>query len=828
VLPRGSDTYLPLRPKPRSNRSKTGDSVSSTSELHPVEAKGYDASISDDLDNTERDDNRSTMRPPPRQQPMPIASPSAIPTSAASFGPQSPPDMTSPIRPPLGDVPPLQIHKRNQAPALQPPSQSKAAESDRIGIAQSEDRLVRMRAGSDTSERGERSSRPSSSQAEQPDSRRQALRKDVKQKFDISKPRHWKEHTREDGSRMDGSDGSQDWVIVDRDSRAGEVGNGAAHPRTQPHRPRERDPRRSPGRYHPALGRPIHIPNPPRGPAPQPPVESNDGRGPSRIPGLNDPRNNSRSGAGQAVWTRMMAKSMQDLRAQYSAGGSNHPATLIPGSAKRNPLSPSRPPPPIPVPGMLPKSSEGQRGMSPTVVRVRPLPPHSGSPSTAANLPFSSSTSSVNTTLQPVGTEPYPRPTSAVGDRIVSPASNRLQNQRHMQSPTHWTDAGPIQEDNYPVRSPLPQSRPIPSQPTSRPSTASRTLQPPSQFHALNDSHTESSNGAPRAAGTPPRSPSSPLDPRLPAYDIDNDYADRTLRQDQQAKMLKILEASPGSDSTLIAPMKPKTENKQLPPLPPPPLVPPPRPAMSRQPSTLVKSPPNTGSVSSLIPFNNFTENSSSKLDDDDDDDDTGTSLWLERPKSVFKGSAASPLRTDSPATQPLSRNPLPPASSSPKPPPGFPPPPVPSHLGSQQPGTNHVQEPFRTAVDFARPPPEDVYERLDTYFPAHNLDEPVIEAASGGTSPTSADNPVIPLPSAPLSSKGFHHKKSIRVVAAEHKRRIDRTSRMQTTSSAANDMMRTRSTKLWGSKLEEVTPAQDHSMISVPESPTANAPKRT
>ncbi|EIN14140.1 kinase-like protein [Punctularia strigosozonata HHB-11173 SS5] len=128
--------------------------------------------------------------------------------------------------------------------------------------------------------------------------------------------------------------------------------------------------------------------------------------------------------------------------------------------------------------------------------------------------------------------------------------------------------------------------------------------------------------------------------------------------------------------------------------------------------------------------------------------------------------------------------------------------------------------------MDFARPPAEDVYERLDTFFPEHNLDEPVIEAPSGGTSPTSVENPAIPMLPASASSKQFRHKKSIRVVAAEHKRRIDRTSRMQATSSSANDMLRKRSTKLWGSKLEEVTPAQGQSMITVPESPTTAGPK--
>ena len=69
-------------------------------------------------------------------------------------------------------------------------------------------------------------------------------------------------------------------------------------------------------------------------------------------------------------------------------------------------------------------------------------------------------------------------------------------------------------------------------------------------------------------------------------------------------------------------------------------------------------------------------------------------------------------------------------------------------------------------------------------------------------------------------------HKKSIRNVAAEHKRRIDRSSRSDSTTT--NDMLRRRNTKLWGSKVEEVTPYQARAGIpSVPESPTAVNPKR-
>ncbi|THV07695.1 kinase-like protein [Dendrothele bispora CBS 962.96] len=116
------------------------------------------------------------------------------------------------------------------------------------------------------------------------------------------------------------------------------------------------------------------------------------------------------------------------------------------------------------------------------------------------------------------------------------------------------------------------------------------------------------------------------------------------------------------------------------------------------------------------------------------------------------------------------------------------------------------------------RPPPEDVYERLEEYFPEHDLDKPIIEAGSGGTSPTAADpSPALPVPSPPERSR-IKGKKSIRIVAEEHKKRIDRTSR--TESSTWANVMRKRSTKLWGSRIEEVTTDRSKEKAPVPAHP--------
>uniref|UniRef100_A0A0W0FGM3 Putative kinase-like protein n=1 Tax=Moniliophthora roreri TaxID=221103 RepID=A0A0W0FGM3_MONRR len=126
-------------------------------------------------------------------------------------------------------------------------------------------------------------------------------------------------------------------------------------------------------------------------------------------------------------------------------------------------------------------------------------------------------------------------------------------------------------------------------------------------------------------------------------------------------------------------------------------------------------------------------------------------------------------------------------------------------------------------------PEPEDMYERLEDFFPHHDLDKPVIETPTSKTIPTSAMGFGVPsvaniaVPEEKVKVR--RGKKGIRIVAEEHKKRIDRTSRIgaalsippatgpSTPVSAVGgrvvDVLRKRSTKLWGSKLEEVTPSQ-------------------
>ncbi|KAJ7883533.1 kinase-like domain-containing protein [Mycena olivaceomarginata] len=113
------------------------------------------------------------------------------------------------------------------------------------------------------------------------------------------------------------------------------------------------------------------------------------------------------------------------------------------------------------------------------------------------------------------------------------------------------------------------------------------------------------------------------------------------------------------------------------------------------------------------------------------------------------------------------------------------------------------------------RPPPEDLYEWLEDFFPEHDLDKPVIEMTSGGTS---ADQTLAPAPPPPPTTDKAKVKgrKSIRLVAQERKGHIDRTSRI-VGEGGLTAMQQKRSTKLWGSKIEEVDTS------NLPESPSTN-----
>lgn len=112
------------------------------------------------------------------------------------------------------------------------------------------------------------------------------------------------------------------------------------------------------------------------------------------------------------------------------------------------------------------------------------------------------------------------------------------------------------------------------------------------------------------------------------------------------------------------------------------------------------------------------------------------------------------------------------------------------------------------------RPPVETVLEHLDVFFPEHDLDKPVFDLPTpsppGGS--TSASSPVKDQPLASntrRSTLGYH--KSIRVVAQDRKRMLQKAGRNVATAASglASNLLRRRSTKLFGAKIEEVTSAQ-------------------
>ncbi|KAF8529431.1 kinase-like domain-containing protein [Gautieria morchelliformis] len=219
----------------------------------------------------------------------------------------------------------------------------------------------------------------------------------------------------------------------------------------------------------------------------------------------------------------------------------------------------------------------------------------------------------------------------------------------------------------------------------------------------------------------------------------------------------------------------------------------------------------STLSTSTLVTPTASSSTDDGEYEDESESESEAGTLWQpwkpgekkRSSKRVSRVGGLHPIQTSSP--------PIPALSPVPPPPPSYR-----GANGRQQlsPGGNvnrHSSFTKRDSVTWAfRPPPEDMYERLEEFFPDHDLDKPVIETPSGGSSPTQAEHP--PPPAFPSPNRA-RHKKSIRVVAHERASKI---------GSTARDVLRKRSTKLWGSRVEEVTPAQAKGSIlsATPDSP--------
>ena len=122
------------------------------------------------------------------------------------------------------------------------------------------------------------------------------------------------------------------------------------------------------------------------------------------------------------------------------------------------------------------------------------------------------------------------------------------------------------------------------------------------------------------------------------------------------------------------------------------------------------------------------------------------------------------------------------------------------------------------------RPTPEVVYDCLEAFFPGHNLDEPMIDAGSGSSSPTAVEPSSAFPPNQPMRDN--KHRKSIRGIADERKNKLKqmlKSSFSTKADSKAQAGLRRRSTKLWGSRVEELPMhAQAEDIPPVPELPSS------
>lgn len=261
-------------------------------------------------------------------------------------------------------------------------------------------------------------------------------------------------------------------------------------------------------------------------------------------------------------------------------------------------------------------------------------------------------------------------------------------------------------------------------------------------------------------------------------------------------------------------------------------------------PPSLSREGSSTSTRSTLI-----TDEEDGRYSDDDDDD---KSLWNKplrpdepkRPNLTLDTEAGKTPTTASMPTAFSRGSPhLTPAQAKgipfpPPPPPDFPPPPppavrirrpTPGKTGEKGSRANRESQFIRASQKTAmsRPLPEEITDHIEAYFPDHDVDKPLIDSSSGGSSPTAVEPSGKAFQNLPSDKdkKVSRHKKSIRYVASEAKKRIDQSLRGD--ASCVTNNLRRRNTKLWGGKLEEVTTAQAQAISTLPESPTNPTPKR-
>lgn len=768
----------PLRPRRRS-RSRHG-SLSSSEQLTTEVSAGYEA----DLDSAEREPHRPTaVRPLPQIGSLASSiphSPGRRPNGPARATSPKPSRSNTPSPPASSDrtrEPVVQDRFGNIVPAPPPPPPLSPLRSN---FAINDDDVLmpppRRHTRADSDAAAERQRALEASEHQMP-STAQRLRNpghlENRPSRDTLRDRRTRPTLPQQRLDADDSMGRPDsWVYASRHNDASPStsqdpeSSPSTQPRQSPAKPRiARHQQQLSPRYKssaPYSNRTLNIPAPPRNPPPNVPLMSPESRaGPSRVAGQPVPANFVVTWKGEqkgdqkltptsasAPWTRSIkgAKSMDSLRA------SSIPSTLQPGRRANG--------------GQLPITrSNNNLGYAPkpTGATPRPLPSKNGSSSSQ----YASRTSSSGYNggyMSPNGTDPFPRPHSALGD-AASPSSSYQRPHPDSVYPSDFAGYG----RSPPTLSPtLPL---VPSRQNSRPS----------------DNMTGISSVI-----SPPQSPTSPQSPRSLPRMMDGrvrqsfgESSSETLNAEDRGWLLKaVMDSAEGGESTVVPPHR----VEQKPPLPPP-------------------------SYPPLSSYGNYDY-------DSDRESEEGGTMWQKPP--VERPILTVHIEGTNGQSVPLSSSTSSGSQSTQQPP---------ARRGR---GRGSTFTDAREASWAPRPPPEDVYERLEEFFPEHDLDKPVIEANSGGTSPTvgeilpppapppSATDTILPVPPIPgvAERSRMRGKKSIRIVAEEHKRRINRVSRQD--PAVNSTVLRKRSTKLWGSKVEEVTPGQARATLGAnPDSPS-------
>lgn len=636
----------------------------------------------------------------------------------------------------------------------------------------------------------------------------------------------------------------------------------------------------------PYTTRPL-IPPPPRTqPPPVPPQHTNEtGRSTQRSAGIPVPGNymirfkaeskvgGSQSSSAFSRLGRVNTKSMDSLRSTQN---------LQPGTAQRrhNPLPVTRPSrdhlafSPSGLSG-TPKSYESSSRLP--INNSRPPPTqYNGLESNMSpqqtylrnNMPYSNSNSSIGTSLSAITTaEPFPRPQSATGDTVVSPSRY---GGRQVHSPTY----GPTLDPHESARSPRGMS---PSRSYHHGSTITGPRLPrPGTADRATDSY---NSGFETSHSTPPHTPITPQSPRRepdeqdfkivddtsPRTYVPDRSSEATLKQGDHTRMLQLMRDLSG-EGTLLPPRIGTNRASDD------------SPTSISITTTAASLPPSRGASPPPSATNSTIYD---MYHDDSSDAGGGNGTWIRKPqaqtvleeKPKLKVQIESTGSKQSPSSAEKSNGSTG-STATLLAPPSL------SNLRANSNTSNgsstrvgvlsemilmHERERERerekerqvekqmerhwereqereratttsTFVDdkdgwAMRPPPEAVYERLEHYFRNHDLDKPVIEATSGGTSPTSTE-PVAPPQVVPSNydkerekeKSKMRSKKSIRYVAEDAKRRIDRTSKADSTYS--NSYLKKRSTKFWGGRLEEVTTHQaKSSSISSASSSSPDSP---